>query len=188
VACRWRSEGAALAGAALLALAAAPAPAQNDEGVLDLTLPVQDLTLESARLDDSLSTAESNDRVEVTLAADVLFRFDSASLSRRAQSRITEAAERIAEDDPRVVRVTGYTDSRGSDAYNLGLSRRRAAAVTEALRAELSSGGSGGEAAPRLRTSGRGEADPVAPNTKPDGTDNPRGRARNRRVEVVFPR
>lgn len=185
MASRWRSEGAALAGAALLALAAAPAGAQDEPGVLDLTLPVQDLTLKSARLDDSLSTAESNDRVEVTLAADVLFRFDSASLSRRAQSRIDEAAARIAEDGPRVVRVTGYTDSKGSDAYNAGLSRRRAAAVTEALRAELSSGG---ERAPRLVTSGRGEADPVAPNTRPDGSDNPRGRARNRRVEVVFPR
>lgn len=180
MASRWRSEAAALGGAALLALATAPALAQD--GVLDLTLPVQDLTLESARLDGSLSTAESNERVEVTLAADVLFRFDSASLSRGAQSRIDEAVERIAENEPRVVRVTGYTDSMGSDAYNLGLSRSRAAAVTEALRRELGSG------APRLRSSGRGEADPVAPNTKPDGTDNPRGRARNRRVEVVFPR
>jgi outer membrane protein OmpA-like peptidoglycan-associated protein len=184
VASRWRSEGAALAGAALLALAAAPATAQDEPGVLDLTLPVQDLTLESARLDDSLSTSESSERVEVRLAADVLFRFDSASLSRRAQSRIAEAAGKIAENDPPVVRVTGYTDSMGPDAYNLGLSRRRAGAVTRALRAELDGGG----AAPRLRTSGRGEADPVAHKAKPDGTDDPRGRARNRRVEVVFPR
>jgi outer membrane protein OmpA-like peptidoglycan-associated protein len=183
VASRWRSEAAALA-AALVALAAAPALAQQDEqdGVLDLTLPVQDLTLESARLDDSLSTKESNKRIAVTLAADVLFRFDSAALTGRAESRIDEAAERIRADGPAAVRVTGYTDSKGSDAYNLGLSRRRAAAVATALRAEL-----GGEA-PSLRTQGRGEADPVAPNTKPDGSDNPRGRARNRRVEVVFPR
>ncbi len=178
---RWRSEGAALLGAGLLALAAAPAGAQDD-GVLDLTLPVQDLTLSSSRLDNSLSTSESNRRVEVTLAADVLFRFDSARLGPRAGSRIAEAAARIGDDDPPVVRVTGYTDSKGSDDYNLGLSRRRAAAVADALRAEL------GGAAPRLRTRGRGEADPVAPNTRPDGSDNPRGRARNRRVEVTFAR
>jgi outer membrane protein OmpA-like peptidoglycan-associated protein len=181
VACRWRSERAALLSAALLALAVAPAGAQDD-GVLDLTLPVQDLTLKSARLDDSLSTAESGERVEVTLAADVLFRFDSAELTRAAESRIAEAADRIGEDDPAFVRVTGYTDSKGSDAYNLGLSRRRAAAVTAALRAKL-----GGDA-PRLSTHGRGEADPVEPNVKPNGEDNPRGRARNRRVEIVFPR
>ena len=179
---RWRSERAALLGAALVALAAAPAGAQEEPGALDLILPVQDLTLKSSRLDGSLSTSESNRRVEVTLAADVLFRFDSASLSRRARSRIAEAAAKVGENEPPVVRVTGYTDSSGSDAYNLGLSRRRAAAVAAALRAEL------GAEAPRLSTSGRGEADPVAPNAKPDGTDNPRGRAVNRRVEVVFPR
>ena len=68
--------------------------------MLDLTLPVQDLTLSSSRLDNSLSTSESNRRVEVTLAADVLFRFDSARLSPRAESRIAEAAAKIGEDDP----------------------------------------------------------------------------------------
>lgn len=183
---RCRSEGAALLGAVLIALAAAPAGAQDDgvqdDGVLDLTLPVLDLTLNSARLDNSLSTSESNRRVKVTLAADVLFRFDSAKLGPKAESRISEAAAKIGDDDPPVVHVVGYTDSKGSDDYNLGLSRRRAASVAHALRAEL------GGAAPRLQTRGRGEADPVAPNTKPDGSDNPRGRARNRRVEVVFRR
>ena len=119
----------------------------------------------------------------MTLAADVLFRFDRASLTGKAQSRIAEAAAKIGEDDPPVVRVTGYTDSKGSDAYNLGLSRRRAAAVDGGAARRA-----GRAARHALRTRGRGEADPVAPNTKPDGTDNPRGRARNRRVEVVFPR
>jgi outer membrane protein OmpA-like peptidoglycan-associated protein len=179
---RWRSECAALAGAALIALAAAPAVAQDDPQVQDLTLPVQDLTLSVASLDDSLSTSESNTRVEVTLAADVLFRFDRASLTRKAHSRIVEAAGKIEENDPAFVRVVGYTDSKGSDSYNLALSRRRAAAVTRALEDQLGGG------ALRMRTSGRGEASPVAPNTKPNGADNPRGRARNRRVEVVFPR
>ena len=45
--------------------------------------------------------------------------------------------------------MTSYTDSKGSDDYNIGLSRRRAAAVAAALRAEL------GGAAPPLRTRGR---------------------------------
>jgi len=179
---RWRSERAALAGLALAALAAAPAVAQESPQVQSLTLPVQDLTLSSASLDDSISTSESNRRVEVTLAADVLFRFDRASLTRRAQSRIEQAAAKIDENDPAFVRVVGYTDSKGSHSYNLGLSRRRAAAVAAALRAELGGG------APPIRTLGRGEASPVAPNRKPNGADNPRGRARNRRVEVVFAR
>jgi outer membrane protein OmpA-like peptidoglycan-associated protein len=178
---RCRSERAALLAAALLLLAGAPAIAQDDT-VRDLILPVEDLKLRSASLDNSVSTEESNRRVEVTLAADVLFRFDSAELTGKAGSRIAEAADKVRDDDPSVVHVTGYTDSKGSDAYNRGLSGRRAAAVTRALRAEL-----GGDAPP-LRTRGRGEADPVAPNQRPDGADNPRGRALNRRVEIVFPR
>jgi outer membrane protein OmpA-like peptidoglycan-associated protein len=178
---RSPSSRGALVVATALAVVAVPAGAQQD-GVLGLTLPVQDLALTTASLDDSVSTAESSERVEVTLAADVLFAFDRAALTRRAQSRIAEAVAEIRENEPRFVRVTGYTDARGGDAYNLGLSRRRALAVTEALRDELGAG------APALRARGRGEANPVAPNTKPDGSDNPRGRARNRRVTIVFPR
>ena len=182
---RWpRTSRAARLGGVLLLVAAGPALAQSGsaDGVLDLTLPVQDLSLNSASLDNSLATEESNKRVEVTLAADVLFAFDRASLTGRAQSRIAEAAAKIAETDPPFVQVTGYTDSKGSDGYNLGLSRRRAAAVVAALQDEL------GADAPAMRTRGRGEADPVAANTRPDGSDNPRGRARNRRVEIVFPK
>ena len=166
----------------LLLVAAAPAFAQSgaSDGVVDLTLPVQDLSLNTASLDNSVATAESTKRVEVTLAADVLFAFDRASLTGKAQSRIAEAAAKIAESEPTVVRVTGHTDAKGADGYNLGLSRRRAAAVADALQDVL------GADAPSMRTRGRGEADPVAPNTKQDGSDNPRGRARNRRVEVVF--
>jgi len=166
----------------VLLVAAAPALAQSGgaDGVLDLTLPVQDLSLNTASLDNSVATEESTKRVEVTLAADVLFAFDRASLTGKAQSRIAEAAAKIAESEPSVVRVTGYTDAKGADGYNLGLSRRRAAAVVDALQDEL------GADAPSMRTRGRGEADPVAPNTKKDGSDNPRGRARNRRVEIVF--
>ena len=167
---RWRSERAALLGAALVALAAAPAGAQDEPGVLDLILPVQDLTLKSSRLDGSLSTSESNRRVEVTLAADVLFRFDSASLSSRARSRIAEAAAKIGEDEPPVVRVTGHTDSRGAARYNHRLSLRRAAAVAEVLR----------DAFPELRVevAGAGETEPRASNRRAAG------RARNRRVEI----
>jgi outer membrane protein OmpA-like peptidoglycan-associated protein len=179
---RWRSEAAA--GVALLALAAAPASGQEaaSPGVLDLTLPVQDLSLNTARLDNSVSTLESDRRVELTLAADVLFRFDRATLSGRAESRIGEAVGKIRATHPRDVRVTGYTDAKGTPAYNVGLSRRRAEAVARALRSAL------GADAPPIRTRGRGEAHPIAPNVRPDGSDNPRGRARNRRVTIAFPR
>ncbi len=82
----------------------------------------------------------------------------------------------------RTARVDGYTDSKGSSSYNDRLSQRRADAVATALRRALSG------AAPRLRTVGHGEEDPVAANQTEDGEDNPRGRAKNRRVTVSFGR
>lgn len=158
---------------------AATATAQTD-GVQDLTLPVQDLTYGVSSLDNSISTLESAKETRVTLAADVLFRFNRASLGSKAQSRIAETVEIIRRRKPDQIRVTGYTDAKGSDAYNLTLSRRRAESVAGALRDELGAG------TPAIRTAGRGEADPVAPNVKEDGSDNPKGRARNRRVTVAF--
>jgi outer membrane protein OmpA-like peptidoglycan-associated protein len=38
----------------------------------------------------------------------------------------------------------------------------------------------------QITTSGKGEAEPIAPNTRPDGGDDPAGRARNRRVELII--
>jgi OOP family OmpA-OmpF porin len=71
--------------------------------------------------------------------------------------------------------VVGYTDSRGSEAYNRKLSQRRAQAVADYLvqqdpsRAEF------------IRVIGRGEADPIASNETEEG------RRQNRRVvlEVI---
>lgn len=170
------------AAAAVLAImplttAAAQEPSPT---VSDITLPVVDLELRSSSLDDSVATSESDGRTRVTLAADVLFRFNRASVTRRAESRLGEVVERIERRKPATVRITGYTDAKGAPGYNLALSRRRAKAVADGLEAQLGAG------APRLRIVGRGEAAPVAPNAKSDGTDNPKGRARNRRVTVSF--
>lgn len=151
--------------------------------ISELTLPVLDLQLETASLDGNVRRVETRDEVRLRLAADVLFRFDSARLSPRAQRRLATVADELRRVEAgTVVRVEGHTDSRGTTSYNAGLSRRRAESVRAALGAELDGEG------PRLVTSGRGERDPVAANTKPDGSDSPRGRARNRRVEIRIPR
>ena len=70
------------------------------------------------------------------------------------------------------LRVEGFTDSQGSDAANLTLSRARADAVRQAL---VGAGLDGR----RIQAAGRGKAEPVADNASADG------RARNRRVEII---
>jgi outer membrane protein OmpA-like peptidoglycan-associated protein len=118
----------------------------------------------------------------VTLSSDVLFAFNSSTLTATAQQTINRLAARLRSGGARSISIDGYTDSIGSVAYNLGLSHRRAASVQQALSAAL-----GGPGAPRIVTHGHGEANPVAPNTQ-DGHDNPAGRAQNRRVAISFPR
>ncbi len=111
----------------------------------------------------------------VSLDTDIAFAFASATLAPAAGRRIAQ----LVKDAPRRSRmsITGHTDSVGAPASNLALSRRRAAAVAAAVRA----------ARPDLvlTVTGRGEAEPVEPNTL-GGEDNPAGRSKNRRVEIRF--
>jgi outer membrane protein OmpA-like peptidoglycan-associated protein len=184
---RSRRTAAAVAaagiGLATTAAAAAQAPPRAARGeVRDLVLTVRDLDLSVSSLDNSVERTESSSRVRFRLAADVLFAFNRARLEPAASARIDQAVAAIRQRKPRVVAVDGHTDSKGTQAYNLGLSQRRALAVESALRQAL------GAQAPPLKVAGHGEADPVAQNTKSDGTDNPKGRALNRRVEISFPK
>ncbi len=143
---------------------------------LDLQLQALPIDLPTSSLDNSVSFHSSG----VVLQADVLFAFNSARLAAAAHPRIAQALTTIRRRRPRALRIQGYTDAIGTASYNLGLSRRRAQAVQRALVQQLGAG------APPMRAIGYGEADPVAANTNPDGTDAPRGRALNRRVEIHF--
>ncbi len=128
---------------------------------------------------ERLDVRETGRGVEVNLP-DILFEFGSAALTgdgRRKVARIGEILSGRARD--RVVSVEGHTDSIGSAEYNQRLSERRARTVAEALVAE-------GVSPDLVRPRGFGESEPVAPNQNPDGSDNPMGRAKNRRVEVVI--
>jgi OOP family OmpA-OmpF porin len=75
------------------------------------------------------------------------------------------------------ITIWGHSDSRGSDAQNLAASRRRAEAVETYLEEK-------GVPASRITVIPLGEARPIAPNRKLDGTEDPEGQARNRRVEI----
>jgi outer membrane protein OmpA-like peptidoglycan-associated protein len=128
----------------------------------------------------TLDARETPSTIEVTLAADVLFDFDKSDLRGEAASTLHNLAEIIRAKAHGPVGIRGYTDALGKDAYNQRLSERRAASVKTWLvsREQL--------AATNLASSGLGARDPVAPNRKPDGSDNPEGRQLNRRVTVLI--
>ena len=110
-----------------------------------------------------------------------LFAFDSADLEPEARQVVDRMAAVL--NHPRAMSrkivLEGHADAIGTEAYNLGLSRRRAETVVQELIAS-------GVRRERLSLQPYGDTRPAAPNTQPDGTDNPAGRAQNRRVETII--
>jgi outer membrane protein OmpA-like peptidoglycan-associated protein len=160
---------------ALAAVQEAAAPADVKFKVVDIVFRIEDF---GGRVAD-LKVKETDTDVRIELAADVLFDFDKATLLPKAEATLTQAAEFIRERAAGTVRIEGHTDAKGDDAYNQKLSQRRADSVRQWLvRQRLGS--------LRFSSKGLGETQPVAPNAKPDGADDPDGRQKNRRVEIVI--
>ena len=111
------------------------------------------------------------------LGSDFLFDFDRADVRSEAGPTLDEIAGRLAAQKQTVM-IEGHTDAKGTDGYNQTLSEKRAISV----RASLTSRG---VAIERLNVRGYGKTRPVAQNEKSDGSDDPEGRQKNRRVEVV---
>ncbi len=125
-----------------------------------------------------LDVKETPTEIRIEMAADVLFDFDKAEIRPDAEPALARAAEILRRRARWPATVEGHTDAKGSAEYNQRLSERRAEAVTRWLQER-------GRVKNRLEAKGWGAARPVVPNTKPDGSDDPEGRQRNRRVEIV---
>ncbi len=117
--------------------------------------------------------------IVVDLPADVLFDFDKATLRPDAADALAKAAELLRSYPGAPVRINGHTDAKGTDGYNDALSLKRAQTVAAALQQGQGRGRT-------FATEGFGKRRPVAPNTAADGQDDPAGRQRNRRVEIVI--
>jgi len=107
---------------------------------------------------------------------DVLYEFDKATLTEDSKGKLDHLFS-IMEDNPKIeIELSAHTDSKGSDAYNMDLSVRRAKSCVDYLVSK-------GIPISRMTSRGYGETKPVAPNELPNGKDNPDGRALNRRTE-----
>lgn len=120
----------------------------------------------------SLATTQSERGLVMTLG-DVLFDAGHSDLKASANRTVLKLVQFLQLNPRRIVRIEGYTDSRGDAQENLELSRARAQAVADVL-VDL------GIDAKRIEVQGHGEAFPVTENASA------KGRAQNRRVEIVF--
>jgi OmpA-OmpF porin, OOP family len=115
----------------------------------------------------------------LTLGAETLFAFDRADLKPEGRARL----DQLVNDLRRVtsvssISIVGHTDSKGTLEYNFRLGQRRADTVASYLVNR-------GVPSQLISTDSRSFLEPVAPNTFPDGRDNPEGRALNRRVVIT---
>jgi outer membrane protein OmpA-like peptidoglycan-associated protein len=115
----------------------------------------------------------------LSVVGDALFDFDKSSLRPNAEETLAAAGPEIAKLGGKPSRIEGHTDAIGSDAYNMKLSELRAATVRDWLVGR-------GIVPATTPIKGYGKTSPVAPNNTSDGRDDPEGRQKNRRVEVVF--
>jgi outer membrane protein OmpA-like peptidoglycan-associated protein len=109
---------------------------------------------------------------EIMTLHDVHFAFDKYNLTKVAQDTLNVAVAYLKSHADTKIEVQGNTDSIGSDAYNQGLSERRANSVKAYLQSQ-------GIAESRISTRGFGESKPIADNGTKDG------RAQNRRAVVI---
>ena len=131
--------------------------------------------LEAAELQRQIDElqAKETDRGLVLTLGDVLFTSGQADLKAGVASNLGRLATFLHQNPGRNVEIEGHTDNVGSDEYNQALSQRRA----DSVRSFLIQQGIGPE---RIRTSGKGEHQPVADN------ESGGGRQQNRRVEVII--
>ena len=115
----------------------------------------------------------------LTIAADTFFDFDKDTLAVAAVQTLERLGPSIKAAATYGARIEGHTDAKGGDDYNQKLSERRAKSVKAWLSERQFLPAATG-------VIGYGEKKPVAPNAHADGSDDPEGRARNRRVELVF--
>ena len=138
------------------------------------------LSTEHNDCNDTLIFSETgiNYLPEITVRFNVYYEHDKYRLTPEARTTIDTSLLPLIDLFPNaIIEIGSHTDSTGTDEYNIKLSQRRSESVVKYLAGK-------GIPETRLQAKGYGESLPVAPNSNPDGSDNPAGRQLNRRTEL----
>ncbi|PCJ85358.1 MAG: hypothetical protein COA57_07785 [Flavobacteriales bacterium] len=107
----------------------------------------------------------------------IFFDYASAHITSASYVELEKVYKTLKNSSHLKIEISGHTDSKGEPNYNMKLSQDRAQAIVDHLVEQGIEKG-------RLVAKGYGETKPHAPNTNEDGSDNPEGRAKNRRIEM----
>lgn len=142
-------------------------------GGIGYYMDVQETKLRQQLASSGVSVTRSGDNIILNMPNEVTFGVDQTELSEGAKRVLNSVALVAKEYSKTQLNVLGYTDSSGSDSYNLRLSQVRASEVGNYLMSK-------GVASARVKSKGMGESSPIASNASAEG------RAQNRRVEIVL--
>ncbi|WP_421836608.1 OmpA family protein [Novosphingobium sp.] len=132
---------------------------------------IKQLREQTAGTGVDVSPVDGGKAILVNLPNGVTFDTDSTVIKPGFRDTLDKVAQSLVQYPDSLIDVTGHTDSTGSDAYNQRLSENRARAVADYLTSR-------GVSAPRIRSQGLGESQPIASNATEEG------RSANRRVEI----
>ena len=144
----------------------------------DNTIRINAMEVEKVEAEDIEIAVEIPQKV-VLDERRLLFDFDDSRVKEEYYGELHNVV-RLVKESGASITITGYTDSMGTEEYNDRLSYRRAESVYN----KLLEFGINEENV--LEIKGMGKRNPVVSNTRPDGSDNPSGRAQNRRIEIDF--
>ncbi len=142
-------------------------------GAVGYYMDRQEAKLRAELQGTGVSVTRMGDNITLNMPGNVTFATDSSDLSPAFFEVLNSVGKVLKEFDQTVVEVAGHTDSTGTEAYNQGLSERRASSVSQYLQAR-------GINSQRFITVGMGELRPIADNSTVDG------RQANRRVEITM--
>lgn len=126
---------------------------------------------------DSKGVNKQTTNLMKAISQNIQFEAGSNRLTVATMPHLDSLASLLKQNKNYRLTLTGHTDSKGSKALNTKLSKTRAETVKAHLVAK-------GVEKNRIAIVAKGPLVPLFPNKKPDGSDNPEGRAKNRRVTL----